>query len=193
MLKLYEKYLEVIDKYLKESFEDQKPFIHCKKGCTDCCETGEYPFSRLEMEYLMAGFIKLPQDVQKEIRLNIKNLLDQKPKDGKFLHKCPFLLKGQCALYERRGIICRSFGLAAFDTVNGQKVVKLPECSKIGLNYSEIYNSETGIVDMEKFKSYGTGKILSHPADLHHMIKMAEGVDGLEFGDIRPLLDWFRT
>ena len=115
MLKLYEKYLEVVDKYLQKYFEDQKPFIHCKEGCTYCCETGDYPFSRLEMEYLMAGFVKLPAEIQGVIKKNIADLLNRKPQEGKFFHKCPFLIDKKCALYERRGIICRVFGLAAFD------------------------------------------------------------------------------
>lgn len=193
MLKLYEKYLEVIDNYLQQCFLEQKPFIHCKSGCTDCCETGEYPFSRLEMEYLMAGFVKLPAETQQKIKKNITELLANKPSDGKFLHRCPFLIDSKCALYERRGIICRTFGLAAFDEINGQKVVKLPQCCKIGLNYSEIYDRENSLVDMEKFNSFGTKNFLPHPPDLNYMIKeLTKGIDGLEFGEIRPLLEWFK-
>lgn len=193
MLKIYEKYLAVIDDYFKKCFEEQTDFIHCKEGCTDCCETGEYPFSRLEMEYLMQGFIMLPVDIQMKIKQKITNLLKQKPENGKFMHECPFLIEKKCILYKRRGIICRTFGLASFDEINGQKVVKLPECCKIGLNYSQIYDPETGIVDMDKFKSFGIGTLLPHPPDLNFMIKeLTKGISGLEFGDIRPLLDWFK-
>ena len=192
MLKLYEKYLEVIDEYLKKCFESQKTFIHCKEGCTDCCETGEYPFSRLEMEYLMGGFVKLPGEVQRIIKNNISDLLKQKPVTGKFMHRCPFLLNGRCALYERRGIICRTFGLAAFDEVDGQRAVRLPECSKIGLNYSEIYDPESGYVDMEKYRQFTGAGLAAHPFDLKYMAQeLTRGLSGIEFGEIRPMLDWF--
>ena len=60
MLKRYEKFLEKFDKRLEKYFEEQCEFIKCKPGCSSCCEIGEYPFSRLELEYLMSGFVELP-------------------------------------------------------------------------------------------------------------------------------------
>ena len=53
MLARYEKFLEKFDKRLSRYFEEQCEFIKCKMGCSACCEVGEYPFSRLEAEYLM--------------------------------------------------------------------------------------------------------------------------------------------
>ena len=191
MLKLYEKYLEVVDRYIKKCFDDQQPFIHCNIGCCDCCTTGEYPFSRLEMEYLMAGFPELPPKTQKRIKHNIKTLLEEKNAcDGRFLHKCPFLLDGNCAMYERRGITCRVFGLAYFETVNGKRIVKLPECSKCGLNYSEVLNNDE--IGIEEFHKRGVDGPVSHPLNLTFFEKeILNGVNGLEFGEIRPILDWF--
>ena len=195
MFKLYEKYLEVIDKYLKQCFASQSPFIHCKIGCTDCCELGEYPFSRLEAEYLMAGFPLLPAEIQTEIKKQIKNLLQQKSehkKDERFLHRCPFLLDKKCVLYERRGITCRTFGLAWFEEVSGKKVVKLPECSKIGLNYSEVLDN--GEVDMNKFNDNGVLSPIQHSLSLNYFEnELLRGVEGIEFGEIRPLLEWFNA
>ena len=72
MLRLYEKYLEAVDDFLVKCFESQKPLIKCKPGCSICCEAGEYPFSRLEMEYLMEGFLALSISEQQQVKKNIK-------------------------------------------------------------------------------------------------------------------------
>ena len=57
MLQRYEKFLkEVLEPKLEKYFEEQCEFVKCKEGCSSCCEVGEYPFSRLELEYLMSGF-----------------------------------------------------------------------------------------------------------------------------------------
>ena len=79
MLKRYEKFLEKLDKKLEKYFEEQCEFIKCKMGCSACCEVGEYPFSRLEAEYLMSGYMKLPADVQKQVKENIKQLKNDNP------------------------------------------------------------------------------------------------------------------
>jgi len=194
MFKIYQKYLETIDSYLKKCFEEQKPLIKCKCGCTSCCETGEYPFSRLEMEYLMDGFTKLDAPIRQEIKAAIENLLEQKNNVSKeFLHRCPFLSReGKCFLYERRGIVCRTHGLASFEKINGQKVIKLPECSKLGLNYSEIY-SKNGI-SIADFQKFGLEGPIKHSLRLNFFEReLLRETSGLEFGEIRPLLEWFVT
>ena len=191
MFKLYEQYLEAIDKYLADCFASQQPFIHCKSGCANCCEVGEYPFSRLEMEYLMDGYAKLPARVQKIIKNNFNKLLREKMKStGRFLHACPFLIDKKCALYNRRGLTCRAFGLASFEEVNGQRVVKLPACSNIGLNYSEAL--ENGTVSVEKFQQHGVTSPINHSLSLNFFHKdLLNGFEGIEFGEIRPILAWF--
>lgn len=192
MLRLYEKYLEAVDEYLEKCFSGQKPFIKCSAGCANCCEIGEYPISRLEMEYLMEGFLSLPLSVKNEIKANIRKMLAQKAKNkGRFLHRCPFLSsEKRCFIYERRGIICRAHGLAYFEEVGGQKVVKLPECSRMGLNYSETFDGES--VSMERFKAFGVDSPIKHPLDLNFFEKdLLKGFAGIEFGEIRPMLEWF--
>ena len=59
MLKRYEEFLKIVDKKLDKYFEEQCEFIKCKPECSACCEVGEYPFSRLELEYLLSGYAKL--------------------------------------------------------------------------------------------------------------------------------------
>ena len=191
MLKLYKKYLEVVDEYLKTCFNAQRPFIHCIVGCSDCCEVGEYPFSRLEMEYLMAGFPTLSADLQLKIKNDIKDLLKERQNfNGRFLHKCPFLVDKKCVLYERRGITCRAYGLASFEYINGERIIKLPECSKCGLNYSEVLCN--GTVSLSDFAHHGVNSPIKHSLKLDFFEKeLLKGFSGLEFGEIRPLLSWF--
>ncbi len=192
MFSLYRKYLEVIDAELTMDFVSQQPFIKCKKGCSLCCEEGDYPLSRLEMEYLMAGLTALDTEIQKKIRISIKTLLAEKQKtDGRFMHKCPFLSDSKsCYLYERRGLICRTFGLASFEKSENGLFVKLPECVKAGLNYSEVFEGKE--VEIAKFKKFGVEAPVKHSLNLNYYEKnLPSEFSGLEFGEIRPLLDWF--
>lgn len=183
MLKRYEKFLEELDMELRGYFSEQKEFIKCKKGCTNCCTIGEYPFSRLEAEYLMYGFVKLPHDTKEKIRKNISEIKIQKSNFSgeRFLYNCPFLIDGGCAVYERRGIVCRTFGLAYLRDNN---TVKVPDCANIGLNYSEVYDAAKGEILLNKpiQKDLRTDSILRS--------KTAEKYE-LECGEIRPLIDWF--
>lgn len=157
-----------------------------------CCESGDYPLSRLEMEYLMAGLTELDAEIQKKIRLSIKTLLNQKQKTNEqFIHRCPFLSDEKyCYLYERRGLVCRTFGLASFENYNGKTCIKLPECAKAGLNYSDAFDGKD--VEIEKFKNYGIDAPVKHSLSLYYYEKnLPSDFSGLEFGEIRPLLDWF--
>lgn len=182
MLKRYEKFLKDLDKRLNSYYELHKGYLYCKKGCTECCEIGEYPFSRLEAEYIMSGFIKLNPEKQVIIKENIKNLLEEKNKnkDDRFTYRCPFLINKECALYKYRGLVCRTFGLAY---VSDGKVV-LPECVNSGLNYSSIYSKTSGeiILDNPVMEDLHIDKLLKN--------KIAENFE-LECGEIRPLIEWF--
>ena len=112
MLKRYESFLESFDKKLEEYFNNQNQYIKCKNGCSLCCEIGEYPFSRLEAEYIMNAFVKLDKATKDKIRQNIFELKTAKSefKGERFLYKCPFLIDKKCSLYKSRGIVCRVHG-----------------------------------------------------------------------------------
>ena len=192
MFSLYKKYLELIDNILEAEFESQKPFIKCKKGCSLCCEVGDYPFSRLEMEYLMAGILTLDVQAQKKIKAEIKRLLEDKASfNGRFMHRCPFLSKEKtCVLYKRRGLVCRTYGLASFENSENGVYVKLPECVNEGLNYSEVFDGKDLVV--EKFKNFGVDIPINHSLSLNYYERnLPDEFSGLEFGEIRPMLDWF--
>lgn len=183
MLKRYEKFLEELDRELQGYFLKHKEYVKCKKGCTDCCAAGEYPMSRLEAEYLMYGFVKLPKETKDIIRKNISDLkIAKKNFEGeRFLYKCPFLIDGVCAVYERRGIVCRTFGLAYLREDN---TIKLPNCANLGLNYAENFNKETG----EIYLNDPIKKELT--IDGYLRSPLCEKYE-LECGEIRPLIDWF--
>jgi len=176
MLQRYEQFLKKFDKRLDRYFEEQCEYIRCKEGCSACCEVGEYPFSRLEAEYLMSGFIKLPADVKNKIRQEIRRLKSENPK----MYKCPFLIDKKCSVYQYRGIVCRVHGLAWFD---GEKI-QLPYCVNKGLNYSKVFDRETGEVFLPD--------IIQEHLRIDSILRSPEAESyELECGEIRPLKSWF--
>jgi len=182
MLSRYEKFLEEFDKRLAGYFELHKEYLHCKKGCSDCCEIGEYPMSRLEMEYLMKGYTTLSPEMQKQVKQNIDKISAQKAaaKIDRFMYQCPFLINKECVLYKYRGIVCRTFGLAYVDA---GKVV-LPECVNRGLNYSKLYNPDKKEIFINNpiKENLRTDKVLKNPETEQYKI---------ECGIIKPLIEWF--
>lgn len=179
-------YMNYLNKKLNGFFEHQAPYICCKKGCAKCCQNGEYPFSKIEFDYLMVGFLKLPVDLQQKIMAKIKKLKEEAPKT----YECPFLVNNECSVYENRGIICRSFGLMS---INEKGNSKIPFCAFEGLNYSNVVDAKTNIVSSEKYAKLG---------DVNEPLAFNVGYDFLtsenisqnfqiEFGDKKPLLEWF--
>lgn len=183
MLKRYENFLKDFDAVIYDLFKQQAKYVKCKKGCSMCCETGEYPFSHLEFSYLTKGYISLPNDKKHIVQQNIKNLIKQKKefKGKRFEHQCPFLIDKECSVYEYRGIICRTFGLGYYDDV--KDYVKLPECVHYGMNYSEYYDEETHTLSIDDVININLriDRVLNS--------KLAQAYN-FEYGDIRPMLEW---
>ena len=73
-------YLAFLTNKLNGFFEKQSPYIFCKKGCSKCCENGEYPFSELEYNFIMIGFSKLAPEVREEILNKVKKIKAEKEK-----------------------------------------------------------------------------------------------------------------
>lgn len=65
---MYARFLKEFDAKLAAYFEHDAAAIKCQKGCTFCCENADYPLSRLEMEYLMQGFLKLDKEKHDLVR-----------------------------------------------------------------------------------------------------------------------------
>ena len=204
MIEKYEKYLVKINGYLEKFFEQQKPYIHCKEGCSLCCENGEYPFSKIEFEYAMIGYQNLSDEEKKIVDENAKELKKKKEnaindaKNGKtkekFLYVCPFLINNKCSIYSHRGLICRSYGLMFFmQNKEGKLEYKKPYCSELGLNYSNVLDKETSVISSEMWKETGIEEEpLSYNVGLDFLIdnNMTKEL-GLEFGEQKAIIDWF--
>lgn len=192
-LKLYKAYLNIIEnKFLNKYFEQQKPFIHCKKGCAHCCKTGQYPLSELELEYMLIGYSTLPYSSQMAVREKIdeiKKNAQQFDNKEDFLYECPFLIDNTCSIYNFRPIICRTYGLM-FTSDTGNKI---PYCANLGLNYSEVYDQETKKISLAMWEKLGIKtEPLAYNLSMKTLIsKELTGELGFEFNEIKPLIDWF--
>ncbi len=178
MLKRYEEFLKILDKKLENYFEEQCEYIKCKEGCSMCCEVGEYPFSKLEVDYLMSGFAKLHPNLRRTILNRINHLKKKRPK----MHECPFLIDKKCSVYQYRGIVCRIHGLAWYD--EDVERIRLPYCVNKGLNYAKVFNRETGEVFLQE--------PIKERLRIDSLLTSDEAKEfNLEYTEIRPLLKWF--
>jgi len=184
----------MIDRY----FEEQSPYLCCKEGCSHCCEKGQFPVSKIEMEYIMIKFGNLEAVKRKRIFGNIKNLIEEKKKNNisskDYFYKCPFLLDKKCSVYDNRALICRTHGLMFFlDDNAGNEKYKIPFCVHLGLNYSNVYDSEQDTITEELVEKVGA-KIPPQAYNLSLKTLTKKEITenlGFEFGEIKPLIEWF--
>ena len=158
----YKNFLDSLDKRLNEYFELHKEHINCCLGCSSCCETGDYPMSQIELEYLMQGYAQLSDKDKVTVQNNIKNIV----KGG----ACPFLIDKKCSVYAFRPVICRVHGLAYLCAGD---VVKVPYCANEGKNYNKVYKD--GEIEINPIKEN---------LDTQNLLK------DFNFGEIRNLIDW---
>lgn len=177
MLKKYELFLKDFDKKLKKYFSQQSEHICCKEGCSGCCEIGDYPFTQLEMMYLMEGFKNLPTETKIQVKNNLMAIKKNRFSTHLF-YKCPFLINKKCSVYKYRGLTCRTFGLAY---LIDKKTVKVPECANEGLCYSKVYKDGELVTEPIK-ENLSLLKITNSQLAKSHK---------LEFGESRSLVDWF--
>lgn len=192
MLNNYITYLLFINSKLKKFFEKQKPYIFCKKGCGLCCQNAQFPYSKIEIDYLMIGICQLDLETKKIISQNIKKIQKQKSEfNGDiFKYDCPFLINNECSIYEYRGIICRSFGLL---NVGNDEKIKVPFCCFQGLNYSNVLKNGENKISEEKFKNLN---IKEEPVAFHTNYDFLTNSDfergfNFKFGEKRPIIEWF--
>ena len=143
----HENYIAKLTSRLDKYFDEQKPYIFCKKGCSYCCSLGSYHMSQIEFEYMMHGFEKCDAETKKIIINKIKKLKKdyskyvKSTKKEEFEHSCPFLIAKSCSIYPYRAFICRTFGLIkSVKTQDNQQVAILPDCVHKGLNYSNVFD-----------------------------------------------------
>lgn len=160
----YEQFIKELDRKLANYFELHKAYIHCKPGCSACCEKGDYPLTSIELEYLMKGYIALDNTTKQVVQQNINEI----EKGG----ACPFLVDKKCSVYAHRPIICRVYGLAYRYKENK---LKLPYCANYGLNYANILKNGEIIID-----------IVFENLDTQNILKTSE------FGETRNLYDWIK-
>ena len=177
MLKKYERFLKDFDKKLKKYFSQQSEHICCKEGGSGCCEIGDYPFTQLEMMYLMEGFKNLPTETKIQVKNNLMAIKKNRFSTHLF-YKCPFLINKKCSVYKYRGLTCRTFGLAY---LIDKKTVKVPECANEGLCYSKVYKDGELVTEPIK-ENLSLLKITNSQLAKSHK---------LEFGESRSLVDWF--
>ena len=189
----YELYLAYLMPKLEKFFQEQSPYICCKEGCSHCCEKGEYPFSELEFAYIMYGSKSLTPQIINELNNNISQIKQAQKNNttnNKFLYKCPFLINKRCVVYNFRGLICRTHGLAFFDKNN--KLV-VPACVDKGLNYSNVYDFEKQNLSSKKCKELGIKQEpLAHNVGLHFILDNSiTNQLKINFGESKSLIDWF--
>lgn len=189
----YKQYLNTLTKALDKCFEDQKEYLCCKKGCSYCCERGDYPYSQLEFNYLLLGFFKVEPKERMEIIKRIKKLKEEYSAledKSKFSYRCPFLGdNGLCSVYEYRGLICRIFGIMTLEE-NGEYTI--PFCQELGLNYSKVYNPNIKNFDYDKVKALGYKNYpRAHKVGLRNIMSkdFFEG-EPINFGEEKPLIEW---
>ncbi len=192
----YSQFVRVITQNIWEHFDNQKEYICCKEGCSRCCESGDYPCSNLEFEYLQLGFYLTNGATKDIVQENIDKLKKEKEnsEDKKFMYRCPFLIDNKCCVYNFRPIICRTFGLAyAKNNDDGTlSELKIPFCVNMGLNYSEVYDSEKNalLTTLYKQKGFKT-EPMAFNLDTKTLIKkVGQDMLNLDFGEIKPLIDW---
>ncbi|MBR1753676.1 YkgJ family cysteine cluster protein [bacterium] len=188
----YLKYIDFIQEKLDRYFEDQKPFIFCKKGCGRCCKNQQFPYSQIEMQYLIIGASMLPPEKRKVIEKKIDEIIEAKKKNKKkkFHYDCPFLIDNVCSVYNHRGLICRSFGLMIKPDKGS---ISVPFCFSEKLNYSNVINIRKKELSTRKYKKLNT---TATPNAYHVGYKdladedLANGF-GFRFGEIKQMVDWF--
>lgn len=192
MIGNYVAYLAFLNKKLSDFFHRQKPFIFCKKGCAMCCKHAQFPYSAIEMKYLLNGALTLEEKTQQKIEENIAGILEKKQhyKGKNFKYDCPFLVDNVCSVYEYRGVICRTFGLMT-NTENGK--VRAPFCAFNGLNYSNVLNLSKKTISPRKFKKLHT---VDEPLGFNISYKYLTDSDfeqtfGFVFGEKKPMIEWF--
>jgi len=203
MLKKYISYLEFLNKRLAGYFEDQKDFLKCKAGCDICCTNSYYPTSALEYEYVRTGFNKTFSEEEKEkINQTAISIIKDRRQFAKtnpdldvwaYSYKCPFLKNGKCGVYEYRPLLCRTHGLIYKDVDKPDKN-NAPYCMRIGLNYANVYDSETKQFSDEKAESLGI-KTIPNTYDLSYSVLLREAKNitenpDLDFGDVRMIVEW---
>lgn len=193
MFIFYEKYLDQIGAKIDKFFKQAAPYIFCKEGCSHCCEIGQYPFSELEFKYILLGALNLSAEEIKIIDENVAAIKKEQKEStaDPFMYKCPFLINKRCCVYQYRGLICRTHGLAFY--IDDSQNIKIPGCVDYGLNYSNVVDKNTKMISQEAFDKSG---FENEPVAYNLSLKFLMNNEAtefleLDFGESKALIDWF--
>ncbi len=190
----YINYLQKLDSYIEKCFLAQKPYIFCKEGCSICCETGLYPISSLEFEYMLIGYRSLSAELKAQVQKNIKNekIRQSSIDNEKNFYQCPFLINKSCCIYQHRGLICRSYGLLIFnDKPDAKSQFLSPCCCSMGLNYSMVYDEKNKKISYSKMEKMAANvEPLAYNLSYTSLKSNNLSAD-INFGDCKALIDWF--
>ena len=157
----YASFLEKLSLEIEHYFQQQQDFIVCKKGCSYCCKSGNYPVSDIEFQFIELGVMQLDRGRKKAIKKRVERIGKayrkyQQLAEPKvpFRYHCPFLFENACTIYQYRPIICRTYGLIISDE-NSPENMQLPSCLKEGLNYANIWDPNIGRLSYDKINSLG--------------------------------------
>ena len=71
----YPLFLQKLDNKIESYYASQSDYVCCQKGCSSCCEKGDYPLSDIELEYEFMGAegdkydITLDNQIQKALEV----------------------------------------------------------------------------------------------------------------------------
>ena len=181
----FEKFLKSVDEDLVKIFDYQKEYLCCKKGCSFCCEDGDYPLSELEFAYLQEEYNKLDEATKKQINENIEKI----KKENTESYVCPYLINHSCSVYSHRPFVCRTFGVLTEDAKGNPA---FPKCATMGLNFSKIYDEEKQHLSFELVEKNGFEifpKIFRLNNKVVMNLPLAKELD-IDFGEAKRLIDF---
>jgi Fe-S-cluster containining protein len=192
VLKIYEIELKKLTEEIESYFENQQEYMFCKEGCSICCQNSYYPCSELEYDYLKTFIDDLDEQKREIIQKKAVEILKQRKEFLKteadimqFSYECPFLVDDSCIVYSHRPLICRGHGLL-YHEFNEPNKHYLPYCTKLGLNYSNVYNPDNKKFDLEKIALY------KNPPQIFNTTCSAlmKRFENIQFGDTRMLYEF---
>lgn len=193
MLENYIKYLNFLDGKLSKFFTEQKPYIFCKEGCSRCCKHAQFPYTSIEMTYLLTGLLNLDKKTRNIVTQNVVKILEEESsfEGEKFRYDCPFLIQDSCSVYQYRGILCRTFGLPA---QANDGALLMPFCCYEGLNYSNVFDIDKNKVSEVKVKAVNSE---FEPCGFNISYEYLTNPDigrefNFSFGERKPLIYWFK-
>ncbi len=181
----YIKFLEIVDNDLRKIFDYQEEYIFCKEGCSHCCKNGDFPMTKLEFDYLMSAFEKLPEKKKAQIQENIKTLKVENPVS----YTCPFLINEKCTVYQNRPLVCRAFGVLTEDVKGAPS---FPFCAAMGLNFSQLFDEEKKLLVFAKAKEKNfkiMPKIFRLSNNVFINLPLVKEM-GINFGEAKRMIDF---